>query len=198
MPNKKLSDLFDSQLNILLEKELPELAGLTKEKFIAQVLPLKDKLATLKVTTDNTIPFILVVRNSLVPAEKIMPVNMHPVSPENFSPIAQLTIPESPLYLAVNISTGHDLLNVTPNDALEIINDQGRSPLTIDEGVALFLHNPDILQKQNAYSLLGSRSGDKRVPAIWISYGKPRLGWCWAGNPHIWLGSASCATRIGI
>jgi hypothetical protein len=23
------------------------------------------------------------------------------------------------------------------------------------------------------------------------------LGWCWDGNPHTWLGSASCKTRIG-
>jgi hypothetical protein len=35
------------------------------------------------------------------------------------------------------------------------------------------------------------------VTAIWISKGAPKLGWCWAGNPHTWLGSASCAKRIG-
>jgi hypothetical protein len=40
-------------------------------------------------------------------------------------------------------------------------------------------------------------AGDRRVPALWISGGAPKLGWCWAGNPHTWLGSASCATRLG-
>ncbi|MGQ0669203.1 MAG: DUF5701 family protein [Actinomycetota bacterium] len=25
----------------------------------------------------------------------------------------------------------------------------------------------------------------------------PRLGWCWAGNPHTWLGSASCGAGVG-
>ena len=33
------------------------------------------------------------------------------------------------------------------------------------------------------------------VPAIWISNRAPKLGWCWAGNPHTWLGSASCSDR---
>ncbi|MEI2690845.1 MAG: DUF5701 family protein [Anaerolineae bacterium] len=45
--------------------------------------------------------------------------------------------------------------------------------------------------------LLASRCGDKRVPAFWLSQNRPKLGWCWAGNPHTWLGSASCAERVG-
>ena len=70
-------------------------------------------------------------------------------------------------------------------------------PLTIDEGIAILTHHPDFLQKNNCFSLLASRCGDQRVPAMWISGGAPRLGWCWAGNPHTWLGSASCRSRIG-
>jgi hypothetical protein len=56
--------------------------------------------------------------------------------------------------------------------------------------------------------LLGSRCGDRRVPALWISGGSARdggtarrgaakLGWCWAGNHHTWLGHASAAQRVG-
>ena len=46
---------------------------------------------------------------------------------------------------------------------------------------------------------------DARTPAIWISNGTGRdgrerrdaakLGWCWWGNRHTWLGIASCAGR---
>ena len=43
--------------------------------------------------------------------------------------------------------------------------------------------------------LAGSRCGDRRVPALWISEGAPKLGWCWAGNPHTWLGTASAGSR---
>ncbi|MGH3131815.1 MAG: DUF5701 family protein, partial [Gaiellaceae bacterium] len=74
---------------------------------------------------------------------------------------------------------------------------ENRSPMTIDEGIALLIHNPEVLETKNCFSLLGSRCGDRRVTAMWISGGKPRLGWCWAGNPHTWLGSASCASRVG-
>ena len=26
---------------------------------------------------------------------------------------------------------------------------------------------------------------------MWISERAPKLGWCWDGNPHTWLGTAS-------
>jgi hypothetical protein len=61
----------------------------------------------------------------------------------------------------------------------------------------LITHFPDILQKNNGFSLLDSRCGDRRVTALWISGGKLKLDWCWAGNPHTWLDSASCEYRIG-
>jgi len=50
---------------------------------------------------------------------------------------------------------------------------------------------------------------DARTPAIWISGGTgrdgrenrdaPKVGWCWAGNRHTWLGFAStgATTRPG-
>jgi Family of unknown function (DUF5701) len=87
---------------------------------------------------------------------------------------------------------------VTPDDALPRIAAAGRSPLTIEEGIAVLTHHPGILRSRNAFSLPGSRRGDKRVPALWTSKGRPRLGWCWAGNPHTWLGSASCGSRLGV
>jgi hypothetical protein len=46
---------------------------------------------------------------------------------------------------------------------------------------------------------------DARTPALWISNGTgrdgrerrdaPKVGWCWAGNRHTWLGFASAARR---
>ena len=70
-------------------------------------------------------------------------------------------------------------------------------PLTIDEGIALITQRPEAVARNAGFSLCGSRCGDKRVAALWISEGRPKLGWCWAGNPHTWLGSASCARRLG-
>ena len=82
-------------------------------------------------------------------------------------------------------------------DALPVLLGAGRSPLTIDEGVALVTHFPKVLTTRNAFQSLGSRAANKRVPSFWVSKGAPRLGWCWAGNPHTWLGAASAAARYG-
>jgi hypothetical protein len=100
-------------------------------------------------------------------------------------------------YLIADIDTGQQTLNVTPNEALPILLRQNRSPLTLEEGIALITHFPELLSKNNGFSLLASRCGDRRVTALWISGGRPKLGWCWAGNPHTWLGSASCESRRG-
>jgi hypothetical protein len=112
-----------------------------------------------------------------------------------FTPIDGVEIPAGP-YVLEDVDTGAAFLNVTPDEALPRILAAGRSPLTIEEGIALLVHDPELLRTHNAFSLLGSRCGDRRVPALWTSKGRPRLGWCWAGNPHTWLGSASCAARI--
>jgi uncharacterized protein DUF5701 len=106
-----------------------------------------------------------------------------------------VAIPFGP-YVLEDVDTGGELLNVTPDDALPRILAAGRSPLTIEEGLALLDHDPELLRTHNAFSLLASRCGDRRVPALWTSKGRPRLGWCWAGNPHTWLGSASCGRRV--
>jgi hypothetical protein len=44
------------------------------------------------------------------------------------------------------------------------------------------------------------------APAVWISNGTrrdgaarrnaPKVGWCWAGNRHTWLGFASAAAQV--
>jgi hypothetical protein len=81
--------------------------------------------------------------------------------------------------------------------ALEMIHDEGRSPLTIDEGIAVATHYPEMVAPGFGFSLAGSRAGDRRVTALWISKQRPKLGWCWAGNPHTWLGTASLGARVG-
>jgi hypothetical protein len=119
---------------------------------------------------------------------------MEPEDLARFAPIDGVDVPAGD-YVLEDVDTGRDLLNVTPDDALPRIAAEGRSPLTLDEGLALVTQFPEVLRTHNAFSLLGSRCGDRRVTAIWLSKGAPRLGWCWAGNPHTWLGSASCGGR---
>jgi hypothetical protein len=143
---------------------------------------------------------VTVVKAALVPVEDALAraggfVGMDPTAPEDYVPIGEIELPDAPSYVIHDVDLGAEFFDVTPDDALGVILGRGRSPLTIEEGIAVLTAIPDALTTHNAFSLLGSRRGDRRVPALWLSGGRPRLGWCWAGAPHSWLGSASCASR---
>ena len=121
---------------------------------------------------------------------------LEPEDLQTFLPIEALTLPDAPAYLAIDVDLGAAYRNVTPEKALEEILAAGRSPLTIDEGIALILQQPNVIAPNWGFSLAGSRRTDQRVPALWISAGHPKLGWCWDRNPHTWLGTASCRGRL--
>jgi Family of unknown function (DUF5701) len=122
--------------------------------------------------------------------------HLEPEELDGFAPIDAVEIPDAPAYLAVDVDLGTDSRNVTPEQALRDILAAGRSPLTLDEGIALVLQQPEVIATNWGFSMAGSRRGDQRVPAFWISDGHPKLGWCWDRNPHTWLGTASCARRV--
>jgi hypothetical protein len=198
-------DAFDAQVETLIRKGYPALCDATEEVFVARLEPLAEKLPAAGIGPDADVAFVIVPR---VPRARAVPLvelsgkhgftDMAPAELERFEPIDGVEPPNGTAYLVADVDTGRDTLNVTPDDALELIVQRKRSPLTLDEGLALVTQFPEILETKNKFSLLGSRCGDRRVTAIWISKGQPRLGWCWAGNPHTWLGSASCRSRIGV
>lgn len=121
--------------------------------------------------------------------------HLEPDELDGFVPIAPVELPAAPAYVAVDVDLGEGSRNVPPEQALRDILDAGRSPLTLDEGIALVLQQPEVIAPNWGFSMAGSRRGDQRVPAFWISQGGPKLGWCWDRNPHTWLGTASCAGR---
>lgn len=209
-----LHQLFDTQVQTLIHKDYPHAFGLDATGFTQLVAPLKsmlDQYSDLNLNIeDGQLPFVLVVKSNVVPAESAMSrverngqsgvTKLYPHNSTDFQPISDVIIPDSKIYLLIDIDRGQASLNITPSMALKQINKLGRTPLTIEEGIALITHYPEFLIKNNCYSLLASRhTGDQRVPAIWINGSKaPNLGWCWDGNPHTWLGSASARLRIGL
>lgn len=206
---------FDRQVENLLQKGYPAAASVSVEEFLEHLAPLQERVEEAMVPEtemdleNGYLPFVIVVKSDLIDTEKTMSfveregkqgyTNLYPREPGDFKPIDGVRIPSGKAYLMVDIDRGKETINITPDDALKMIQKENRSPLTIDEGVAIMTHYPDFLIKNNCFSLLASRySGDKRVPAIWITQErKARLGWCWEGNPHTWLGSASCRSRVG-
>ena len=112
-----------------------------------------------------------------------------------YHPLPELDVPTGPAYLLLDVDRGEEFCGVRPEDALPVIRSRGRTPLTIDEGIAVVTHCPELLEKNKCFMLSGSRRHDRRVPALWISERAPKLGWCWDGNPHTWLGVASAGGR---
>jgi Family of unknown function (DUF5701) len=206
---------LDRQLRNLHDLGYPALAGVTAARFEELVEPLRDRVGRTGPDAGGSgghedgerrrIPCLLVVRDTLVPTAQAVGrwcvrgrsgwTDMAAELP-TYHPVDGVDVPGFPVYLVLDVDTGADTLGVTPDDALPTIQSRGRTPLTIDEGVALVTHFPEVFSTHNAFQALGSRAGNRRVPSFWVSKGAPRLGWCWAGNPHSWLGAASAAGRV--
>lgn len=208
----QLNDEFQRQVKDLLLLGYPSMMKISEEELLGHILPLKEKLADLDVAEANFeqgyLPFVIVVKNKMVDSEEIMSRTtknnksgvtiLRPLTAKDFKTIESITIPEDIAYLLTHIDRGRENINLPPKEAMVIIQKAGRTPLTIDEGIAVLTHYPEFLIKNNCFSLLASRTGtDQRVPAIWINAKKEaNLGWCWNGNPHTWLGSASALKRL--
>ncbi len=193
---------FDRQVDALALTGLPDLLDLSEECFRARLEPLRDLLPR-PADGGAGIPFVVVV-----PDAPVAPVlgAVHTVGGAGFTtmadddltrfhPLPELAVPSTP-YLLLDVDTGPDTLNRTPADVLPRLTSAGRTPLTVAEGLAVLVSDPGVLRSRNCFSLAGSRAGDKRVPALWVSARRPRLGWCYQGAPHTWLGTASCAGRL--
>ena len=164
---------------------------------------------------------LLAVHPDVVPASLLVPLLRRGDQPgfvvvdmadvDRFTPLGDVAVPDSPLYLVGGLDRGDAMLNWSPNEALPAITAQGRTPLLLSEGIHWLLQTPEVLERNRCFMTLGSRlrktNGrlDARTPAIWISGGTgrdgrerrdaPKVGWCWAGNRHTWLGFASATGR---
>jgi hypothetical protein len=197
------------QAERLIELGVHDLAGLSAER-------MRD--------VPHTDQSLLVLHPGLVPASALAPllrVNDKPgfvvtdmTDIDEFVPISSVTIPDAPLYLVSDLDRGDAMANWSPDEALPAITDAGRTPLMLTEGLHWLLQRPEALERGHCFMTIGSRlrkpggSLDARTPAVWISNGTgrdgpanrdaPKVGWCWAGNRHTWLGFASAGGRLPI
>ncbi|MFE7110965.1 DUF5701 family protein [Streptomyces sp. NPDC057575] len=131
---------------------------------------------------------------------------------DRFAPCA-VELPDAPLYLIAGLDRGDHMANWSPDEALPALTKADRTPLLLTEGIHWVLQQPAVLERHCCFMTIGSRlrkangTLDARTPAIWISNGTgrdgrerrnaPKVGWCWWGNRHTWLGFASAASRRG-
>ena len=206
--------LLDHQIDAFVAADLPRLAEFTEPAFRELFEPLRARASALSQEADpagGALPYIAVVTEALIdPAARVPGLRLENSSREGildrnhgdegltpYKPVPSLDLPEDPVYLLVDVERGDEFRDVAPRDALPVITDRGRTPLTIAEGLSIQAAHPDFMFKNHCYMLAGSSRGDKRVPALWISDKSPKLGWCFQGVPHTWLGVASGSGREG-
>ncbi|QDB80744.1 hypothetical protein FE251_07520 [Georgenia wutianyii] len=187
-----------------VELGFPALLGTDEDGLRALVEPLRAQLppagAPTSVPPEDHVPFVLVLAlerpGDAVPAMRLGRRGGVSLIDDDelatYRPVVD--VPDGPAHLVRDVDTGTRFLGVTPESATETIRAEGRRPLTVAEGLALVVVRPDMLRPGRCFSLAGSRTGtNQRVPAVWISERRPKLGWCWDRNPHTWLGTASAA-----
>ena len=200
---------LSDQAERLIELDVHRIAGLPADR----LRNLPDRAGSL-----------LVVHPELAPASALAPLLRLNGKPgfavtdmsdvDEFTPLSSLELPEAPLYVIRDLDRGDAMTNWSPDEALPAIADAGRTPLTLTEGLHWLLQQPDALARGRCFMTIGSRrpkrdgSLDARTPAEWISNGTgrdgpanrnaPKVGWCWAGNRHTWLGFASANGRFTV
>ncbi|GAA4622017.1 DUF5701 family protein [Cellulomonas oligotrophica] len=206
------ADELDRQVRALVESGVAATLGWDADALGARADALRHHLDALPQpgsTTwagapDDAVPFVLVLPavdvNAAAPAMRrggrlgvsVIP----PDEAAGYRPAHGVEVPPEP-YLLVGVDTGSTWCGTAPEQATAAVLAAGRTPLTMLEGVLLTVVRPDVLRPNRCYSLAGSRTGtDQRVPAVWISESRAKLGWCWDRNPHTWLGLASATTRL--
>ncbi|MEU3460812.1 DUF5701 family protein [Streptomyces sp. NPDC006733] len=203
-----------AQAERLIELGVHEIAGLTAAEVRAYAA------AAVTPTGDGA---LLAVHPERAPASALAPLLRRDDKPgfvvtdmtdvDRFTPIDTVVLPDAPLYLLSGVDRGDQMANWTPDEALPALTEQARTPLVLTEGIHWVLQRPDALERDHCFMTIGSRlrkpkgTLDARTPAIWISNGTgrdgrerrnaPKVGWCWAGNRHTWLGFASATARQG-
>jgi hypothetical protein len=200
------------QADRLIDLGVHEIAGLTAADLRAAAADVGEPGA------------LLVVHPERAPASALAPLLERDGKPgfvvvdmtdvDQFTPVDEVKLPDPPVYAAVDPARGDEMANWSPEEALPAITGAGRTPLTLGEGIHWLLQQPDVLDRNHCFMTIGSRKPkangalDARTPALWISNGTgrdgrdrrnaPKVGWCWAGNRHTWLGFASAAQRIAV
>ncbi len=208
-PLPPLPSLAD-QVERLVALGLPDAAGVPPERLRVAVDRAGVGDALLVVHPDRVPPSALAPLLRLGDRPGFVVEDMTDV--DAFAPIPGAEPPASPFWLVTGVQRGDEMANWSPDEALPAIVGAGRTPLTLAEGIGWALQVPDVLDRNHCYMTIGSRlrkpNGrlDARTPALWISNGTgrdgkerrnaPKVGWCWAGNRHTWLGFASADARV--
>jgi hypothetical protein len=196
---------FSDQIENYIVAGFDRAAGMSAEAFRQRLEPYRDAFE--RAAGGEWSPLLVLGREFATAGQLVAAIDRTDGKPgtvidaselEAYSVRDGISIPEGDAYVVEGISKEPATRNVSPSRAIEGFSEQGQTPLTIEEGLALWQQAPGAIDVNDGLSLAASTRGDRRVPAIWISKKQPKLGWCFFGVPHTWLATASCLGRIGV
>ena len=226
-----LVELFAKQISTIIERKFHIFTGLNESDFVNRhITPLKQLLVENDKDTkikENHIPILVVVPNTIVSLsyqlerirESIHDIQLeHIIKPEWFENAKGVSTPDTP-YLLIDVETGYAMKNKTPKMCVKTFNDEGRFALTVDEGIALIAHFPEVLEshwvdlpgsvlihkfvgeevmKRGMLSSLPSAFAKATfVPTLnYKYYNYLRLYYIYEVTETPYSGSASCAKRL--
>jgi hypothetical protein len=228
-----LREIFAQQINTIIERKFHIPTGLSDNDFINRfIMPLKQLLVKNDKDTkieESRIPILVVVPHTIVPLsyqlerirESINDIQLeHIIKPEWFENAKGLSTPDKP-YLLLDVETGYAMKNITPKKCVQSFRDAGRFALTVDEGIALIFHFPEVLEshwvdlpgsvlihkfvgedvmKRGMLSSLPPAFAKATfVPTLnYIYYNYLRLYYIYEVTETPYSGSASCANRLSL
>lgn len=150
--------LFNEQIERVIARNFPSSANLSQDDFIERYIdPLRQVLIEHQLETEvleKCIPFLLVLPHNIVSLSyqlKVIRQTLNQkrleyiIKPEWFENAPGVSTPNVP-YLILDVDTGLTMTNITPAKCIEKFHQEGRSALTIDEGLALVTHFPEVLE----------------------------------------------------
>jgi hypothetical protein len=228
-----LREIFAQQINTIIERKFHIPTGLSDNDFINRfIMPLKQLLVKNDKDTkieESRIPILVVVPHTIVPLsyqlerirESINDIQLeHIIKPEWFENAKGVSTPDKP-YLLLDVETGYAMKNITPKKCVQSFRDAGRFALTVDEGIALISHFPEVLEshwvdlpgsvlihkfvgedvmKRGMLSSLPPAFAKATfVPTLnYIYYNYLRLYYIYEVTETPYSGSASCANRLSL
>lgn len=223
--------LFKKQLDRIIKNQFHILTNLSQADFIARYIdPLWQLLENLQIETEvqeNRIPLLLIVPHDIVSLSYQLEcvrksLNRkqleYIIKPEWFKNAPGVSTPSEP-YLILDVETGEARTNITPAKCVEKFNQEDRYALTIDEGLALITHYPEVLeshwvdlpgsvlihkcagQDAKQRGMLGALppgfASATFVPTLYYKYyGDLRLYYINEKTETPYSGSASCGKRL--
>ncbi len=213
-PLSRAQALFTLQVDAYVAAGYADMTDFTEAQFRALLEPLRAGVDAavaggldIGATPDHA-PFAIVVTSRVVsPGPRVAALRApgrdlpgaidpgHRDSLDAYEAIPGLEAPDADAYLLLDVDRGDGFREITPDDAVGVLADRDRTPLTLDEGLSLAAVHPGAIEPDAGFLFAGSRHL-RRVPGLWIAAGAPMLGWGGVATPDAWLGVASATSRV--